>query len=74
MEALALGRKIIGIDLNTLAHFVSTVKTTPLSSNDIEILYEWLPRRMDLAGGCLPFPRIHCQRYEFARGLVSMDG
>src|SRR5262245_37585312 len=32
VEALALGRKAIGVDLNSLAHFVSTVKTTPLSS------------------------------------------
>lgn len=42
VEALALGRKIIGIDLNTLAHFVSTVKTTPLSDYDIDILRQWL--------------------------------
>jgi hypothetical protein len=42
VEALALGRKIIGVDLNTLAHFVSTVKTTPLNNDDIEILYGWL--------------------------------
>jgi hypothetical protein len=42
VEALALGRKIIGVDLNTLAHFVSTVKTTPLSNYDIEILRQWL--------------------------------
>lgn len=42
VEALALGRKVIGVDLNTLAHFVSTVKTTPLSSYDVEILEEWL--------------------------------
>jgi hypothetical protein len=42
VEALSLGRKIIGVDLNTLAHFVSTVKTTPLSNYDTEILQEWL--------------------------------
>jgi len=42
VEALALGRKIIGVDLNTLAHFVSTVKTTPLSAYDIKILRQWL--------------------------------
>jgi hypothetical protein len=27
VEAVALGRKAIGIDLNSLAHFVATVKT-----------------------------------------------
>ncbi len=42
VEALALGRKVIGVDLNTLAHFVSTVKTTPLSNYDVEILEKWL--------------------------------
>lgn len=42
VEALSLDRRVIGVDLNTLAHFVSTVKTTPLSDNDIEILQEWL--------------------------------
>jgi hypothetical protein len=42
VEALAMGRKVIGVDLNTLAHFVSTVKTTPLSKHDVEILEEWL--------------------------------
>jgi hypothetical protein len=34
--------QIIGVDLNTLAHFVSTVKTTPLCNYDTEILQEWL--------------------------------
>ncbi len=42
VEALASGRKVIGVDLNTLAHFVSTVKTTPLSKYDVEVLGEWL--------------------------------
>jgi hypothetical protein len=41
VEALALGRKAIGIDLNPLAHFVTTVKTTPLSENDSALLREW---------------------------------
>src|ERR1044071_2895963 len=34
VEALAMGRSAIGVDLNTLAHFVSMIKTTPLSDND----------------------------------------
>ncbi len=42
VEALALGRKAIGVDLNSLAHFVSTVKATPMSSYDVNILEEWL--------------------------------
>jgi hypothetical protein len=42
VEALASGRKVIGVDLNTLAHFVSMAKTTPLSKYDLEVLEEWL--------------------------------
>lgn len=42
VEALALGRRAVGVDLNTLAHFVSTVKTTPLSRRDVELLKGWL--------------------------------
>lgn len=42
VEALAMGRKVIGVDLNTLAHFVSSVKTNPLSNHDVEILGQWL--------------------------------
>src|SRR5260370_20191625 len=40
VEAIALGRKAIGVDLNSLAHFVSTVKTTPLSNYDVDVLQE----------------------------------
>lgn len=42
VEAIASGRKAIGVDLNSLAHFVATVKTTPLSNSDIDLLQEWL--------------------------------
>lgn len=42
VEALALGRSAVGIDLNALAHFVTTVKTTPLSTNDEKTVYRWL--------------------------------
>jgi hypothetical protein len=41
VEALSLGRKAIGLDINSLAHFVTTVKTTPLSENDFSVLEEW---------------------------------
>ncbi len=41
VEALALGRRAIGIDINSLACFVSNVKTTPLSSNDINSIIAW---------------------------------
>jgi len=42
VEAIALGRRAIGIDLNSLAYFTSQVKTTPLSSNDIDSVLRWV--------------------------------
>jgi hypothetical protein len=42
VEALASGRSAVGVDLNELAHFVTTVKTTPLSENDEETISRWL--------------------------------
>lgn len=41
VEALATGRNAMGVDINPLAHFVTTVKTTPLSSRDKEAILEW---------------------------------
>ncbi len=44
VEALSLGRKAVGVDINSLAHFVTTVKTTPLSDRDFVVLEEWSSR------------------------------
>jgi hypothetical protein len=41
VEALALGRKFIGVDVNPISYFVSKVKTTPLSDRDASILFDW---------------------------------
>ena len=41
IEALALGRQIIGSDVNSLANFVSDVRTTPLSPNDTTEILRW---------------------------------
>src|SRR4029077_20449219 len=41
VKALLLGRKAIGLDINALAHFVTTVKTTPLNENDLAVLGKW---------------------------------
>jgi hypothetical protein len=41
VEAIAAGRRVIGLDLNPLAHFVTLVKTTPLSLRDMEELRRW---------------------------------
>ena len=42
VEAIAHGRRAIGSDLNSLAVFVSRVKTTPLSDPEWEGLFTWL--------------------------------
>lgn len=34
VEGLAQGQRMLGIDVNALAHFVTTVRTTPLSPAD----------------------------------------
>jgi hypothetical protein len=55
VEALSLGRKAIGLDINALAHFVATVKTTPLSENDFAVLEDWLGQlRISPGRGRLP--------------------
>lgn len=42
MEALALGRNGIGIDISQLAEFVTMVKTTIMSDDEIATLEEWI--------------------------------
>ena len=42
VEALALGRRAIGTDINNLAVFIAKVKTTPLSRNDRDTITRWL--------------------------------
>src|SRR5438445_12285117 len=41
VEGLALGRRVIGVDLNSLAHFVTDVRTTPLSERDKHEIRTW---------------------------------
>ena len=41
VEAISTGRTALGTDINPLAHFVATVKTTPLSSRDQERILVW---------------------------------
>ena len=42
VEAIANGRVACGIDINPLAYFITTVKTTPLSSHDEDAILGWL--------------------------------
>lgn len=41
IEGLILGRSMIGVDLNALAHFVASTRTRPLSPNDEERIAQW---------------------------------
>lgn len=42
VEAAASGRLAVGTDLNELAHFVTRVKTTPLSDQDVSEVRRWV--------------------------------
>src|SRR6476646_5981485 len=44
VEALALGRHAIGVDISTLAEFVAKVKTTVYSEAELERLASWAAR------------------------------
>ncbi|MCR9096303.1 MAG: DNA methyltransferase [bacterium] len=41
VEGLALGRRVVGVDINSLAHFVADVRTRPLSEADAEAIRDW---------------------------------
>jgi hypothetical protein len=44
VEAVPMGRCAIGIDLNPLAHFISDVKTTPLTIHDMKLIRNWFEK------------------------------
>lgn len=41
VEGISLGRSMVGLDLNALAHFVATVRTRPLSAQDQKLVRCW---------------------------------
>src|SRR5438105_11514500 len=41
VEALAIGRHAIGVDISALAKFVASVKTTVFSEAELDQLYAW---------------------------------
>lgn len=47
VEALALGRHAVGVDISALAEFVSTVKTTVFSQSELDRLSAWTKRVAD---------------------------
>ena len=50
-----LGRRMVGIDLNALAHFVASVRTRPLSDADAAALRTWAGADADCARVCAPY-------------------
>lgn len=57
VEARALGRNAIGVDISSLAIFISRVKTTPLGDVDIATVKRWLaslPDRLNLRNPPVP--------------------
>lgn len=44
VEAMALGRNAIGVDISELAEFVSTAKTTLLTESELERIGQWAAR------------------------------
>ena len=44
IEGVTLGRRIIGIDLNSLAVFIARVKSTPLSPSEIDVIRNMMRR------------------------------
>jgi len=57
VEAMSLGRRVIGTDLNSLAVFVATVKTTCLSPADSASVRDW---------ACKTIPKLRCTQHVVA--------
>ena len=50
-----LGRRMVGVDLNALAHFVASVRTCPLSDTDVDALRSWARADAERARVCAPY-------------------
>lgn len=79
VEALAMGRRAIGVDLNSLACFTSQVKTTPLSANDIDSILQWADNVVNQGTADSPMNTIAEQRMmpnmpSDIAGFLSMAG
>src|SRR3972149_7761334 len=42
VQSLAMGRKTLGFDINSLAYFVTQTKTTPVTKRDIFEVRNWI--------------------------------
>jgi len=61
IEGLAAGRRVIGIDVNALAHFVASVRTRPLSSHDRDAIKTWAAEACATLSIALPMPEPRSQ-------------
>jgi hypothetical protein len=82
VEARALGREGIGVDISPLAEFVARVKSTVLSEAELDTLAAWgarLPRAVDIHRKSLQFSRYeqlgyykhldHASRWRLRKGV-----
>lgn len=58
VEGLTAGRRIVGSDLNSLGHFVATVRTTPLSDSDQFAVRDWARRSATTYRRCFSENRV----------------
>jgi len=74
VEALAMGRHAIGVDINSLAWFIAVSKTTPISSNDIAQLREWISNLSAAQAEDYPSLEIDELKRHFPKGFLhSLD-
>ncbi len=74
VEALALGRYALGVDINSLAWFVAVSKTTPISSTDVIQLREWVSNLSNAQAEDFPSLEIgELKRHFSKKFLQSLD-
>lgn len=79
VEGLAQGRRMLGTDVNALAHFVATVRTTPLSPSDEFILQDWAKEISDMLAAdaswvlCPGITNLPATVETFVAGMLEMS-
>jgi hypothetical protein len=66
VEAMALGRDAVGVDISALAEFVTTAKTTLYSECELDVLAKWaerLPKAVDVNKISIHFADYHQRGY-----------
>ena len=64
IEAMISGRRVIGVDLNSLAVFITKVKTTALTKGEIEEVVSWnetYPTRFSYQDTCEKLDKVLCE-------------